>query len=287
MSKDFSVYTQLYTHKIHSTSLHQLSLQTSCPLSVLCCLLAVLGAVFCHLTSNTTLYYYVQPEAGHGSMDPCPHPCHTLSEYVRLSTESFFNYTPPGPDVVMIFLPGKHALDGNLTIHGTNKFIMTGNEQSVGSTVISMGRNLIVVLYVNEVQISWLSITGCRPPTSFFAYQFNTLLMANCTITNCSGTYYIIGTKEVAGRVAIENTTMIANTISQPLFLIVRVALEFSRNRIVNNTFILNSVVLNINDSESVFSDNMFTENSGDSCGPIAVLVIASTMKLQEANKFV
>ena len=31
----------------------------------------------------------------------------------------------------------------------------------------------------------------------------------------------------------------------------------------------------------------MFTENSGDSCGPIAVLVIASTMSLQEANRFV
>ena len=162
---------------------------------------------------------------------------------------------------------------------------MMGSEQSVGSAVISMGGN-VIILHENEVEISWLSITVCRPPTQFAVDHFNTMLMTNCITTNCSGTYYFRGTEEVTGKVAIENTTMITNTVFQPLFRLISIALEFSRNRILNNNLIQSAVVLLIYDSESVFRDNMFTENSGDSCGPIAVLVIDSTIKLQEANRF-
>ena len=100
-------------------------------------LVAVQGVLLAQLPLCHATIYYVRPEGGPGN-DLCPQPCHTLSEYQTMSTDhSLFTYTGPAhPDLVLVFLPGEHVLDGNLTVSGASSFTMNVSGQTNSSAVI-------------------------------------------------------------------------------------------------------------------------------------------------------
>ena len=86
-------------------------------------LLLVTALPFC--TAQTT--YYVKPTPD----TPCLRdPCHTLSEYVSESEQYFTSNT------TMVFLPGDHTLQDDITVRNIGRLVFIGNP-SFSSTEVS------------------------------------------------------------------------------------------------------------------------------------------------------
>ena len=179
-------------------------------------------------SNSEPLNYYVRPEAdpknpsdpGDPSVpgDSCGllQPCHTLSEYQRMSRDSLFTYPDDvsPPDVVLTFLPGRHVLDDIIVVVGANSFTVTGREERSGSSVIDY-RGFIQPSYVDVVVFRWLTFTTydeVRYGKGFlFRHKnFLSINISNCIIEHFSG-YFLHAT---GGTVTVENTAIVSNTIA-------------------------------------------------------------------------
>ena len=99
---------------------------------------------FC-ITQST---YYVKPTPD----TPCHEdPCHTLSEFVNESLTS---------NTTMVFLPGEHALQENVTVRNLVGFVLQHSSSS--STQIVCNNNTFTFDNLSSIEITGLSFISCR-----------------------------------------------------------------------------------------------------------------------------
>ena len=84
-------------------------------------------------------------------------PCHTLSEYAQDSGQYFNN-----SNLTLLFLPGNHTLDVNLTITGIYQLEIVGNSVAVAQTkVVCSSRVGIIFSNIHRVRIEGLAFVSC------------------------------------------------------------------------------------------------------------------------------
>ena len=92
--------------------------------------------------------YYVKPTPD----TPCHEdPCHTLSEYVSESLTS---------NTTLVFLPGEHALQENVTVRNLVRFVLQHSSSS--STRIVCSNNTFTIENLSSIEITGLSFISCR-----------------------------------------------------------------------------------------------------------------------------
>ena len=117
--------------------------------------------------------YCVTPTATSGSS--CPHNstnCTTLSEYAREAELYFTSYT------TMVFLPGDHALDTNITVSNIARLTLRGESSSNNrATVFCNGSVGLSFTSIVEFKVHSLGFTLCGrdsflSPASKFAVRY-------------------------------------------------------------------------------------------------------------------
>ena len=101
--------------------------------------------------------YCVTPTQPTGtSCSPCPHnsKCATLSEYAQ-AAKSFFT-----SNTTMVFLPGDHTLDMNITVANIPSLTMWGESSSVATVVCNGSVGLSFTCMV-DFKIHSLTFTSC------------------------------------------------------------------------------------------------------------------------------
>ena len=84
-------------------------------------------------------------------------PCHTLSEYAQDSGQYFNN-----SNLTLLFLPGNHTLDVNLTITSIYQLEIVGNSVAVAQTkVVCSSRVGIIFSNIHRVRIEGLAFVSC------------------------------------------------------------------------------------------------------------------------------
>ena len=269
-------------------------------------------------SNSEPLNYYVRPEAdpknpsnpGDPSVpgDSCGllQPCHTLSEYQRMSRDSLFTYHDDvsPPDVVLTFLPGRHVLDDIIVVVGANSFTVTGREERSGSSVIDY-RGFIQPSYVDVVVFRWLTFTTydeVRYGKGFlFRHKnFLSINISNCIIEHFSG-YFLHAT---GGTVTVENTAIVSNTIATSATFLKKkkkkknvarddptvIAVYYGQLELLNNTIMYNNVtkstVIYTIESSVVLNGNVFSENGGGDCRFGLLHNMLGTVTAQGTNTF-
>ena len=94
------------------------------------------------------------------SLNPCPHDhCITLSEFTAANYSSSYH-----DNISLVFLPGNHSLDTELSIFGTDNFLMTKNVPGDYGTVFVECNNRSGRFDISEttsVLIKGLNFVGC------------------------------------------------------------------------------------------------------------------------------
>ena len=254
----------------------------------------------CHAT-----IYYVRPEGGPGD-DLCPRPCHTLSEYQTMSTNhSLFTYTGPAhPDLVLVFLPGEHVLDGDLTVSGASSFTMTVSGQTNSSAVI-VAKEHILARSVENISFTGLTFTTHNKAREnkdylFCPKSFSFLTICNCTVTKFWGYFVYIASLETAS-VKIQYTTITSTTvppveigIGTSLFSDNGFVFHFSnianllleRNTITQNNITFNGLLSIIGITVVEMRDNAIHDNHGTECYFPVLRTASSTVNLYGTNTF-
>ena len=92
--------------------------------------------------------YYVKPTPD----TPCHEdPCHTLSEFVSESLTS---------NTTMVFLPGEHALQENVTVRNLVRFVVQHSSSSSAQIVCT--NNTFTFENLSSIEITGLSFISCR-----------------------------------------------------------------------------------------------------------------------------
>ena len=119
--------------------------------------------------------YCVTPTAT--SCSSCPHNnhCATLSEYAQ-EAELYFT-----SNTTMVFLPGDHVLDRNITVANVSSLTMHG-ESSSGNipTVVCTGSFHLIFINMVDLKIDSLAFT------SFTSYVLHLYSMQYTELVNCS-----------------------------------------------------------------------------------------------------
>ena len=129
--------------------------------------------------------YCVTPTAS--SCSSCPYNyyyCTTLSEYVQ-DAELYFT-----SNTTMVFLPGDHALDMNITVASVTRLTMRGESSSDEiATIVCKGRVGFSFTNMMEFKINSLAFTHCSRKYGIFPAS-NYALLLQCTqyaeLVNCS-----------------------------------------------------------------------------------------------------
>ena len=121
---------------------------------IVCLVALLLSTLSCCSAENV---YCVKPTDTSCSL--CPHNsirCATLSEYVQ-QTKSYFT-----SNTTMVFLPGDHTLDVNITVANISRLTMCG-ESSSGyvATVVCNGPFGLSFIGMFDLKILSLSFTSC------------------------------------------------------------------------------------------------------------------------------
>ena len=151
------------------------------PVSSIVVLVAALLSTYCSAAS----VYCVTPTAT--SCSPCPHDsthCSTLSEYAR-ETKLYFT-----SNTTMVFLPGDHALDTNITVTNVTRLTMRGESSpsSVATIVCKWSVGLSFTSMV-EFQTHSLAFAFCSrkfdsPSAIYYALLLHSTRYAE--LVNCS-----------------------------------------------------------------------------------------------------
>ena len=148
---------------------------------------ALLTSALSHLSTENV--YCVTPTAS--SCHSCPHNsanCTTLSEYAQ-EAELYFT-----PKTTMVFLPGDHALDANITVANITKLMMRGNSSSGNMSTIACN-GLVGLSFTGMVafEIYSLAFTSCSrnytlPDIPFGIVHVALLLQSSQSVglVNCS-----------------------------------------------------------------------------------------------------
>ena len=169
------------------TLLQSLRLQTmshSAPLSILVPVLLISTLSYCSAEN----VYCVTPTTTSCSKESCPHNsthCATLSEYA-LEAKKYFT-----SDTIMMFLPGDHVLDTNITIANITWLTMCGDSSS--ETLTRIVRNGSVSLsFTNMIGLKIYSLAftshigswSCSHPAKNFALHLQ--FTQSTELVNCS-----------------------------------------------------------------------------------------------------
>ena len=138
---------------------------------------------------STENVYCVTPTAS--SCSSCPHNstnCTTLSEYAQ-EAELYFT-----SNTTMVFLPGDHALDANITVVNMTRLIMRGDTSSGNmSTIVCNGLVGLSFTSVVAFEIYSLAFTSCSRnytlPDIYFGIVHVALLLQSSQsvgLVNCS-----------------------------------------------------------------------------------------------------
>ena len=193
--------------------------------------------------------YCVTPTAT--SCSSCPHSTHcaTLSEYAR-KAELYFT-----ADTTMVFLPGDHTLDTNITIGNVTRLTMRGESSSGNrATVVCSGSVGLSFTSMVEFKIDSLAFTSCNrkyvialpdPPDSTTIVHVALLLHStHAELVNCSF-HDNLGTALVVNNT---NITLAGNT--------------FKHNNYLLEEFVCVSYCMRGGAVTAVHSNLMFTGNT-------------------------
>jgi len=131
--------------------------------------------------------YYVKPTDTSCSL--CPHnsiPCATLSEYVQ-QTKSYFT-----SNTTMVFLPGDHTLDMNITVANISRLTMCGESSSdYVATVVCNGSVGLSFMSMVDFKIHSLAFISCGRNFDKYSLVFDKyVLLLESTeyaeLVNCS-----------------------------------------------------------------------------------------------------
>ena len=131
--------------------------------------------------------YCVAPTAT--SCSSCPHNsanCTTLSEYAR-EAELYFT-----SDTTMVFLPGDHTLDTNLTVANVARLTMRGESSSGNiATVVCSGSVGLSFTSMKEFKVDSLAFTFCSrnysyPPNVVSCFTLLLQSTQYAELINCS-----------------------------------------------------------------------------------------------------
>ena len=123
--------------------------------------------------------YCVTPNAT--SCSSCPHStnCTTLSNYAQ-HTELYFT-----SNTTMVFLPGRHALNTNITVTNVARLTMQGEASSGNiATVVCHGSVGLSFASMVEFKIYYLQFTACSrsfggpPPSRYYALLLQCMQLA-------------------------------------------------------------------------------------------------------------
>ena len=157
-------------------------------LQVLTVLVTLLS--LCHAIQTE---YFVKPN----DSTPCPGlPCHTLSHYMKNTTQYFASNTR------ISFLPGVHEVDKSsiLYIKNVSNFIITGyNVSSTHATKVVCRRPAVLAFFnIVNLVIKHLSIVYCGFPLEYeesvavYLVDITSLVLSNISVENSTG-YGIMG----------------------------------------------------------------------------------------------
>ena len=126
--------------------------------------------------------YCVIPTAT--SCSSCPHNsthCATLSEYVQNAVLYFTSNS------TLVFLPGDHALDTNITVANVVRLAMRG-ESSPGNraTVVCSGQVGLSFTSMMDFKIDSLAFTSCSRGSAYFKYAVLLQSAQRTELVNCS-----------------------------------------------------------------------------------------------------
>ena len=133
--------------------------------------------------------YYVKPTPD----TVCPTmPCLTLSLCVEWANDHLFP-----SNTTLVFLPGDHSLESNLSIVNASKLVMlAGNSTYLPKTTTIVCNGLIAFMFQNisDLQIHGLEFRNCGSVT-FSAIKVRSVLQSkitNCTIRDSTETSFIV-----------------------------------------------------------------------------------------------
>ena len=148
----------------------------------------LVAALLINTLSNCTAesVYCVTPTTT--SCSSCPHTfikCTTLSEFVQ-EAKSFF----ADSNITMLFLPGDHILDTNVTVSNVVRLTMRGESSSGNKTTIVCSR-LVGFSFTStvELKIDSLAFTSCSRKycsSSFSSYALLLQSTQHTELVNCS-----------------------------------------------------------------------------------------------------
>ena len=180
------------------------------------------------------------------SCSSCPHNstnCTTLSEYAQ-EAELYFT-----SDTTMVFLPGNHTLDTNITVVSVVRLTMRGESSSDSvPTVVCSGSVGFSFTSMVDLQIYFLAFTSCSrdfsdPLASKYALLFD--LVEYAELVNCSF-HDNLGTALV---VINTNITLTGNT-------------NFTRNHCEDDYCVGGGGIAANSSNLTFIGDTMFIENS-------------------------
>ena len=146
----------------------------------------LLSTLSCCSAENVYCVTPAQPTTTSNSCSPCPHnsKCATLSEYAQQAKLYFTSNT------TMVFLPGDHTLDMNITVANISSLTMCG-ESSSGyvATVVCNGPVGLSFTSMDDFKIHSLTFTSCgrsfdSPNGSKYAILLESIEYAE--LVNCS-----------------------------------------------------------------------------------------------------
>ena len=129
--------------------------------------------------SSAENVYCVTPTAT--SCSSCPHSTHctTLSEYAQ-EAELYFT-----SDTTMVFLPGEHVLDTNITVGNVSRLTMCGESSSGNrATVVCNGSVGLSFTRMVEFKIDSLAFTSCNRKCVIALHSILSILSDSTTIVH-------------------------------------------------------------------------------------------------------
>ena len=113
--------------------------------------LALLSSLPAEIFTEST--YHIKPILD----TPCPaEPCLTLSQYAQ----SHFLTS----NTTLIFLPGNHSLDRDITVTNVTRFVMLGDSTShpnITSRIVCKGPHVLTFHNISMLHIHFLQISSC------------------------------------------------------------------------------------------------------------------------------
>ena len=223
--------------------------------------------------SSAENVYCVTPTAT--SCSSCPHNTHcaSLSEYAKKAKSYFTSET------IMVFLPGDHVLDTNITVTNVSRLIMRGESSSGNiATVVCSGSVGLSFTSMVEFKIDSLAFTSCGRKYAIIANNNLAIIQValylhstHAELVNCSF-HDNLGT---ALRLYNTSISLAGNT-------------EFVQNYVLCGGNLLGGGGIIAHNSTLTFTGNTtFLDNSASCSVGGASYMLYSTVSFQGINNFI